>query len=43
MRKINSRVTYIYALFDGTKIKYIGKSDDPHKRLIYHIRYEKKP
>jgi hypothetical protein len=41
MIEIKSRVTYIYALLDGTKIKYIGKSNDPHKRFIYHTRYEK--
>ncbi len=42
MENIKSRVTYIYALMDGIKVRYIGKSDDPYKRLIYHIKYGKK-
>lgn len=42
MIEFNGRITYIYALMDGVKIKYIGKSDDPNKRFIYHIRYGKK-
>jgi len=41
MSGFNGRITYIYALMDGVKIKYIGKSDDPNKRLVYHIRYSK--
>ena len=42
MGKFKSRITYIYALMDGEKIKYIGKSDDPYKRLVYHTKYGKK-
>lgn len=42
MDDFKTRITFIYALKDGVKIKYIGKSDDPNKRLIYHIRYGKK-
>ena len=42
MNEFKGRITYIYALMDGLKIKYIGKSDDPNKRLIYHVRYGKK-
>lgn len=42
MSEIKTRITFIYALMDGVKIKYIGKSDDPNKRFIYHIRYGKK-
>ena len=34
-----TRITYIYALMDGDDIKYIGKSDDPNKRLNQHIKY----
>ena len=42
MIDLKCKVTYIYALMDETKIKYIGKSDDPNKRLVYHIKYGKK-
>jgi hypothetical protein len=41
MIEFKGRITYIYALMDEFKIKYIGKSDDPNKRLVYHIRYGK--
>ena len=41
MNEIKTRITFIYTLMDGVKIKYIGKSNDPHKRFIYHTRYEK--
>lgn len=42
MKEFKGRITYIYALMDGTKIKYIGKSDDPYKRFIYHVKYSRK-
>ncbi len=42
MSEFKGRVTYIYGLMDDVKIKYIGKSDDPNKRLIYHIKYGNK-
>jgi hypothetical protein len=41
MIEFKGRITYIYALMGEFKIKYIGKSDDPNKRLVYHIRYGK--
>lgn len=41
METLKTRITFIYALMDGDEIKYIGKSDDPIKRFIYHIRYSK--
>ncbi len=28
-----TQITYIYALMDGDNIRYIGKSDNPNKRL----------
>jgi hypothetical protein len=34
---IIQKKTYIYALLDGTIIKYVGKSDDPHRRKHSHI------
>ena len=40
MEANNTRITYIYALMDGDKIRYIGKSDDPNKRLNQHIKYD---
>lgn len=42
MDEFKTRITFIYALMDGLKIKYIGKSDDPNKRFIYHVKYGKK-
>lgn len=40
---MNSRVTYIYGLLDGCgNIRYIGKSDNPKKRLGEHIVESKK-
>lgn len=42
MIEIKSKITYIYALMDETKVKYVGKSDDPYKRLLYHVKYSKK-
>jgi hypothetical protein len=34
-----TQITYIYALMDGDDIRYIGKSDNPNKRLNEHINY----
>ncbi len=40
------KYTYIYGLKDSRKeydcIRYIGKSDNPEKRLISHLRYDSK-
>lgn len=36
----NTRITYIYALMDGDIVRYVGKSDDPLKRLNEHIKYD---
>lgn len=35
-----TRITYIYALMDGDNVRYVGKSDDPNKRLNEHIKYD---
>lgn len=35
-----TRITYIYALIEGDDIRYIGKSDNPVKRLNEHIKYD---
>jgi hypothetical protein len=42
MKEFKGRITYIYALMDGSKVKYIGKSDEPYKRFVYHLKYGKK-
>ena len=35
-----TRITYIYALMGGDNVRYVGKSDDPNKRLNEHIKYD---
>ena len=32
------RTTWIYALADATGIRYVGKSDNPRRRLVEHLR-----
>ena len=39
METEKTRITYIYCLMDGDSIRYIGKSDNPIKRLNEHIKY----
>lgn len=36
-----TRKTYIYTLSDKFGVRYIGKSNEPNKRLIKHIRLSK--
>ena len=41
METEKTRITYIYALMDDDDdIRYIGKSDNPNKRLNEHIKYD---
>ena len=35
---MKTEITYIYGLTDGDKVRYIGKSDNPRKRLLEHIK-----
>lgn len=36
----NKKETYIYALLDdNNNVRYIGKSDNPNKRYVEHIKY----
>lgn len=35
-----TRITYIYALMEGDNVRYVGKSDNPNKRLNEHIKYD---
>ena len=38
-----NKETYIYALIDdNNNVRYIGKSDNPNKRYIEHIKYGNK-
>jgi len=39
---MGDKVTYIYGLTENDKIRYIGKSGNPKKRLSEHIRESKR-
>ena len=34
---MQTKITYIYGLSDGSNIKYVGKADNPHKRKMEHV------
>tara|TARA_B110000211_G_scaffold57037_1_gene63648 strand:+ start:158 stop:376 length:219 start_codon:yes stop_codon:yes gene_type:complete len=35
---MDTKITYIYGLTDGTIVRYVGKSDNPIKRRGEHIK-----